>query len=62
MATTSSVAAALAPRVELQVPPAGPFMLLAARGAAPRLSRCSQGIGGTENSTVCGSFDVGFEI
>ena len=33
MATTSSVDAALEPRVELQVPPAGPFMLLAARGA-----------------------------
>ena len=62
MAITSSVAAALEPRVELQVPPAGPFMLLAARGAAPRPSRCSQRIGGTQNSTVRGSFDVGFEM
>ena len=62
MATTSSVAAALEPRVELQVPPAGPFMLLAARGAAPRPSRCSQQSEGTENSTVRGPFDVGFEI
>ena len=35
MATTRSVAAALEPRVVLQVPPAGTFMLLAARGAAP---------------------------
>ena len=42
MATTGSVAAALEQRVELQVQPAGPFMLLAARGAAPRPSRCSR--------------------
>ena len=62
MATTGSVAAALEQRVELQVPPAGTFMLLAARGAAPRPSRCSQQTQGTENSTVRGSFDVGFEI
>ena len=62
MATTGSVAAALEPRVELQVPPAGPFMLLAARGAAPRPSRCSQQSEGAENSTARGSFDIGFEI
>ena len=62
MATTGSVTAALEQRVELQVPPAGPFMLLAAHGAAPRPSRCSQQSEGTENSTVRGPFDVGFEI
>ena len=62
MATTGSVAAALEPRVELQVPPAGPFMLLAARGAAPRPSRCSQQTQYPQNSTACGSFDVGLEI
>ena len=62
MATTSSVAAALEQRVELQVPPAGHFMLLAARGAAPRPSRCSQQTQGTENSTARGSFDVGLEM
>ena len=61
MATTGSVAAALEQRDELQVTPAGPFMLLAARGAAPRPSRCSQQTQGTENSTARGPFDVGFE-
>ena len=62
MATTSSVAAALEQRVELQVTPAGLFMLLAARGAAPRPSRCSQQTQGTENSTARGPFDVGLEM
>ena len=62
MATTSSVAAALEQRVELQVTPAGLFMLSAARGAAQCPSRCSQQTQGTENSTARGSFDVGFEI
>ena len=62
MATTCSVAAALEQRVELQVTPAGLFMLLAARGAAQCPIRCSQQTQGTENSTARGSFDVGFEI
>ena len=62
MATTGSVAAALEQRDELQVTPAGPFMLLAHAARAQCPSRCSQGIGGTQNSTVRGSFDVGFEI
>ena len=71
MATTGSVAAALEQRVELQVPPAGPFMLFllaAATGqrAAPRRVRAgaptTQQTQGTENSTTRGSFDVGLEM
>ena len=62
MATTGSVAAALEQRVELQVPPAGHFMLLAARGAAPRPSRCSQQTQGSQNSTAREPFDVGLEM
>ena len=62
MATTGSVAAALEQRVELQVPPAGPFMLLAARGARAVSEQCSQETEGTENSTVPGPFDVGVEM
>ena len=62
MATTGSVPAALEQRVELQVPPAGPFMLLAHAARAQCPSRCSQQTQGTENSTARGSFDVGFEI
>ena len=62
MATTSSVAAALEQRVELQVTPAGLFMLLAARGAAQCPSRCSQQTQGTDNSTVRGPFDVALEM
>ena len=62
MATTGSVAAALEQRDELQVTPAGPFMLLAARGARAVSEQCSQQTQGTENSTVRGSFDVGLEI
>ena len=60
--TLERVAAALEPRGRLKVPPAGTFMLLAARGAAPRPSRCSQQTQYTQNSTACGSFDVGLEI
>ena len=62
MATTSSVAAALEQRVELQVPPAGHFMLLAHAAHAQCPSRCSQQTQGTQNSTARGSFDVGLEI
>ena len=62
MATTSSVAAALEQRVELQVTPAGPFMLLAHAARAQCPSRCSQQTQGTDNSTARGSFDVGFEM
>ena len=62
MATTGSVAAALEQRDELQVTPAGPFMLLAHAARAQCPSRCSQQTQGTENSTARGSFDVGLEM
>ena len=62
MATTGSVTAALEQRVELQVPPAGHFMLLAHAARAQCPSRCSQQTQYTQNSTACGSFDVGLEI
>ena len=62
MATTGSVAAAPEQRVELQVPSAGPFMLLAARGARAVSEQCSQETEGTENSTARGPFDVGVEM
>ena len=62
MATTCSVAAALEPRVELQVPPAGTFMLLAARGAAPRPSRCVQQTQGTETRQPVGRLTSGLKM
>ena len=62
MATAGSVAAALEQRDELQVTPAGPFMLLAHAARAQCPSRCSQQSEGAENSTAREPFDIGFEI
>ena len=62
MATTGSVTAALEQRDELQVTPAGPFMLLAARGARAVSEQCSQQTQGTRYFTTRGPFDVGVEM
>ena len=60
MATTGSVAAAPEQRVELQVPPAGPFMLLAARGARAVSEQVLPAEWGSRE--LDSPFDIGFEI